>query len=40
MIKPDEIIEDIEDAVVEIIKAPIKIPAKLIGDFFDWLDGE
>ena len=35
-----ESIENIEGTIVEIVKAPVKIPVKLVGDFFDWLDGD
>ena len=35
-----EDIEKVEDTIVEIIKAPVKIPVKLVGDLFDWLDGD
>ena len=34
--EPEEIIEDIEDVVVEVVKAPFKIANKLFG----WMTGD
>lgn len=38
--EPEEIVEDIEEVIVEIIKAPFKIVGKLLDDIFDWSDEE
>ena len=35
-----EDVENIEDVIVEVIKAPVKIPVKVVSSFFDWLDGD
>lgn len=34
--EPKEIVEDIEEVVVEVVKAPFKVAGKL----FDWITGE
>ena len=33
--KPKQLIEDLEDGVVEVVKAPFKIVNKLFDDLFD-----